>query len=249
MATTLKANDFLEAGAHFGHRTANWNPKMRPYIFGKKNLIHIIDIKETVRGMLRAEKYLREVAAANKLILFVGTKRQAAEPVREAAEACGMPYVTERWLGGTLTNFRTIRGRLDRLHELEDLQETGELNTYSKKQQSRLMREYRKIHRNLNGIRDLERIPEVMVICDPKKEHNAVHEANLLGVKTVCLIDTDSDPDTISLPIPGNDDSIRCIRLVFNYLADAINTGKQHLPQADAAADEQAEPKAVPSYG
>ena len=140
---------------------------MRPYIFGKKNLIHIIDIKETVRGMLRAEKYLREVAAANKLILFVGTKRQASEPVREAAEACGMPYVTERWLGGTLTNFRTIRGRLDRLHELEHLRETGELNTYSKKQQSRLMREYRKIYRNLNGVRDLERIPEVMVICDP----------------------------------------------------------------------------------
>ena len=249
MATALKANDFLEAGAHFGHRTANWNPKMRPYIFGKKNLIHIIDIKETVRGMLRAEKYLRDVAAANKLILFVGTKRQAAEPVREAAEACGMPYVTERWLGGTLTNFRTIRHRLDRLHELEDLRETGELNTYSKKQQSRLMREYRKVHRNLNGIRDLERIPEVMVICDPRKEHNAVHEANLLGVKTVCLIDTDSDPDLISLPIPGNDDSIRCIRLVFNYLADAINAGKQHLPQAETADEQEAEPKAVPSYG
>ena len=247
----LKANEFLEAGVHFGHRTANWNPKMRPYIYGRRNLIHIIDIKETVRGMLRAEKYLRGVAGQNQLILFVGTKRQAAAPVREAAEACGMPYVTERWLGGTLTNFRTIRHRLDRLEELEDLQETGELATYSKKQQSRLMREYRKIHRNLNGIRQLDRIPEVMVICDPKKEHNAVHEAKILGVKTVALIDTDSDPDTVSLPIPGNDDSIRSIRLVFDYLSEAIAQERKVDPAAEKAkamADEGDEPKAVPTY-
>ena len=242
----IEVKEILDAGVHFGHRTARWNPKMRPYIYGKKNLIHIIDIKETVRGLLRARRYLQRVTQQGSLILFVGTKRQAADPVREAAIACGMPYVTERWLGGTLTNFRTVRSRLQRLEELEQLEATGELAKYSKKMQSTLMREYRKIFRNLNGIRTLNRAPEALVIVDPKKEKNAVHEARLVGAKVVALIDTDSDPDSVDLPIPGNDDSIRSIRLILNYLADAIAQGKTGLPEQEKR-EEAAEPRPIPS--
>ena len=187
--------DILEAGVHFGHRVSRWNPKMRPYIHGKRNLIHIIDIKETVRGLLRAKKYLSQVASQGSLILFVGTKRQAADPIQQVAERCGMPYVKERWLGGTLTNFRTIRSRLKRLEELETLDTTGAIATYSKKRQSTLHREYKKIHRNLSGMRDLNRLPEALLVVDPRKEGNAVKEARILGIKVVALIDTDSDPD------------------------------------------------------
>jgi small subunit ribosomal protein S2 len=244
--TDIVVKDILDAGVHFGHRTSRWNPKMRPYIYGRRNLIHIIDIKETVRGLLRARGYLQQVAAQGSLILFVGTKRQAADGVEEAARMCGMPYVTERWLGGTLTNFRTIRSRLKRLEELEGLQQSGELATYSKKMQSTLMREYRKIYRNLNGIRDMNRMPEAMVIVDPRKEHNAVREARLVGAKVVGLIDTDCDPDEVDLPIPGNDDSIRSIRLILQYLTDAIVQGKGQLPE-EAQEKAAEEPRAIPS--
>lgn len=242
----IVVKDILDAGVHFGHKTSRWNPKMRPYIYGRRNLIHIIDIKETVRGLIRAQKYLTKVASQNSLILFVGTKRQAADPIREAAELCGMPYVTERWLGGTLTNFRTIRSRLERLEELENLKETGELDSYSKKMQSTLNREYRKIFRNLNGIRNMNRLPEALVVVDPKKEKNAVHEAHLVGAKVVSLIDTDSDPDMVDLPIPGNDDSIRSIRLILEYLVESIKRGRSGLPEEtkDKAADE---PRPIPS--
>ena len=227
----IAVKDILDAGVHFGHRTSRWNPKMRPYIYGRRNLIHIIDIKETVRGLLRARKYLQKVAAQGSLVLFVGTKRQAAEAIFEAASACSMPYVNERWLGGTLTNFRTIRSRLKRLEELEALEEGGELTTYSKKMQSTLMREKRKVYRNLNGIRDMNRMPEAMVVIDPKKEHNAVHEAKIIGAKVVALIDTDSDPDTVDLPIPGNDDSIRSIRMILEHLSAAVIAGRSQLPE------------------
>lgn len=242
----IVVKDILDAGVHYGHKTSRWNPKMRPYIYGRRNLIHIIDIKETVRGLIRAQKYLQKVSSQGSLILFVGTKRQAADPIQEAAELCGMPYVTERWLGGTLTNFRTIRSRLERLEELENMQETGELDSFSKKMQSTLMREYRKIYRNLNGIRNMNRLPEALVVVDPKKEKNAVHEAHLLGAKIVGLIDTDSDPDVVDLPVPGNDDSIRSIRLILSYLTDAIKKGRTNLPDEpkEAPADE---PKAIPS--
>lgn len=242
----IVVKDILDAGVHYGHKTSRWNPKMRPYIYGRRNLIHIIDIKETVRGLIRAQKYLTKVSSQGSLILFVGTKRQAADPIREAAELCGMPYVTERWLGGTLTNFRTIRSRLERLEELENLRETGELESYSKKMQSTLNREYRKIYRNLNGIRNMNRLPEALVVVDPKKEKNAVHEAHLIGAKIVSLIDTDSDPDVVDLPIPGNDDSIRSIRLMLEYLVDAVKRGRSTLPEEpkDRSGDE---PKAIPS--
>ncbi len=242
----INVKDMLESGVHFGHRTSRWNPKMRPYIYGRRNLIHIIDIKETVRGILRAQRYLQKVSAAGSLILFVGTKRQAAEPIQEAAEAAGMPYVCERWLGGTLTNFRTVRSRLKRLDELDALEESGEMASYSKKRQSTLKREHKKIRRNLEGIRHMNRMPEAVVVIDPKNEKNCVHECRLLGIKVVGLIDTDSDPDTIDLPIPGNDDSIRSIRLVLNLLATAVKSAQAPAAKAEKA-EVEPEHKAVPN--
>jgi len=244
----IVVKDILEAGVHFGHKASRWNPKMRPYIYGRRNKIHIIDLKETIRGLVRAQKYLQKVAAQGSLVLFVGTKRQAQEAVQDAAQACGMPYCTERWLGGTLTNFRTVRSRLRRLEELENLESTGELLTkYSKKQQSRLNRELKKIRTNLGGIRDLNRLPEAVFIVDPSKEKNCVAECRSLGVKVVSLIDTDSNPDMVDLAIPGNDDSIRSIRLILGYISDAIAQGKASIPRKQEEAAKSEEFKAVPN--
>lgn len=243
----IVVKDFLDAGIHYGHRTSRWNPKMRPYIYGRRNLIHIIDIKETVRGLLRAKRYLQRVSGQGSLVLFVGTKKQAADTVRDVATACGMPYVDYRWLGGLFTNFRTIRSRLKRLEELDRIFESGEIDTYSKKRQSALIRERRKMHRNLNGLRTLNRLPEAVIVVDPRKEHNAVHEARLVGIKVVGLLDTDCDPDMVDLPIPGNDDSIRSIQLVIQHLAAAISEGKGVVPKSEdePRPDEQFKP--VPS--
>lgn len=224
MSTLVK--QLVQAGVHFGHRASRWNPKMRPYIYARRNLIHVIDVRETIRGLLRSRKYLSQVAASGSLVLIVGTKRQAADCVEKEANRCGMPYVNDRWLGGALTNFRTIRSRLSRLEELERLRSSDELQSYSKKMQSALNREYRKMFRNLNGIRKMSRLPECLVIIDPNKEKNAVREAQKLGITTVALIDTDCDPDMIDLPIPGNDDSIRSIELILMQLADAMIDGK-----------------------
>ncbi len=224
--STVLVRDLIEAGVHFGHRASRWNPKMRPYIYARRNLIHIIDVRETIRGVLRGRKYLQKVAGDGGLVLFVGTKRQASDTIEQQATRCGMPFVSDRWLGGTLTNFRTIRGRLGRLEELEALRVSEELGTYSKKMQSALNREYRKMYRNLNGIRTMSRLPECLVVIDPRKERNAVREARRLGLTTVALIDTDCDPDDVDLPIPGNDDSIRSIELVVALLADAVLAGK-----------------------
>lgn len=211
---------------------------MRPYIHGRKNQIHIIDVRETIRGLLRARKYLKQVASTGSLVLFVGTKRQGQEAVAREAARCGMPFVAERWLGGTLTNFRTIRNRLARLEELEVLLPADEFHSYSKKMQSSLRREYRKMQRNLGGIRTLARLPECLVVFDPKKEKNAVNEARKMGITTVALIDTDCDPDLVDLPIPGNDDSIRSIELVAGRLADAILEGKAAVAATTQAAAE-----------
>ena len=235
--------ELVEAGVHFGHRASRWNPKMRPYIYARKNLIHIIDVRETVRGLLRAKKYLQQVSSRGSLILFVGTKRQAADAIGQEAERCGMPYVNDRWLGGTLTNFRTIRSRLTRLEELERIKNSEQINTYSKKMQSALNREYRKMFRNLNGIRKMSQLPECLIVVDPKKEKNAISEAQKLGVATVALIDTDCDPDLVDLPIPGNDDSMRSIELIMKMLADAILAGKnQAAVQTQFATEGAAEP-------
>jgi len=241
----IVVKDFLESGVHFGHRASRWNPKMRPYIYARRNQIHIIDLKETLRGLIRAKKYLSRVVSQGSLVLFVGTKRQAAEPVQAAAKKCGMPYVNERWLGGTLTNFRTIRSRLKRLEELEALEASGELATYSKKRQATLLRERRKIFTNLSGIREMNRLPEALIIIDPRREAIAVKESRLLGIKVVALIDTDSDPDLVDLPIPGNDDSIRSIDLTLMHLSDAVLEGKATLPEAPK--EEPPGPAPVPS--
>lgn len=244
MSTTL-VKQLVESGVHFGHRSSRWNPKMRPYIYARRNLIHIIDVRETIRGLLRAKKYLAEVASRGSLILFVGTKRQAGETIQIAAERCGMPFVNDRWLGGTLTNFRTIRSRLSRLEELERIRESEEINTYSKKMQSALNREYSKMYQNLHGMRTMNRLPECLLVVDPKKEKNAVKEARKMGITTVALIDTDCDPDVIDLPIPGNDDSMRSIDLIINQLADAIAEGKARSAVEQQQAAEGADAKAM----
>src|SRR2546421_1272600 len=216
----------VDAGVHFGHRVSRWNPKMEPYIHGKRNMIHIIDVKETIKGLLRARRLINQTVQSGKDVLFVGTKRQARHAVEDEARRCGMHYVSERWLGGTLTNFRTIRARLNRLDELERIFTTDAIGSYSKKMKSTLQREMVKIKTNLEGIRKMDRMPGVMVIIDTRREHIAVKEAKKLGVPTIALIDTDSDPDPIDLPIPGNDDAMRAVEIVMKELADSIIDGK-----------------------
>lgn len=242
--TTSMVEELIQAGVHFGHRASRWNPKMAPYIYARKNQIHIIDVRETVRGLLRAKKYLAQVAAGGSLVVFVGTKRQAQAAVEREALRCNMPFVSERWLGGALTNFRTIRSRLSRLEELERIRNGPELAAYSKKAQSALNREYRKMYRNLNGLRMMNRLPECLVIFDPKKEKNAVREARSLGIATVALIDTDCDPDLIDLPIPGNDDGIRSIEIITRHLADGVLMGRQNVA-ANAKQEAAAQPQIV----
>ncbi|MHC4912121.1 MAG: 30S ribosomal protein S2, partial [Planctomycetota bacterium] len=218
--------ELINAGVHFGHGVSRWNPKMAPYIFTKRGNIHIIDVKKTLAGLLVAKRLLAEVVSSSKDVVFVGTKRQAQKVVEAVAAKCGMHYVSERWLGGMLTNFRTIRSRLKRLQQLEAMQEKGALESESKKQASRLRREMRKIKSNLDGVRKMARLPGAVVVVDAKKEYLALREAKKLGITTVGLIDTDSDPDTVDVAIPANDDSIRAIDLVLNELADAVAIGK-----------------------
>lgn len=216
----------VDAGVHFGHRVSRWNPKMEPYIHGKRNMIHIIDVKETVKGLLRAKKLIQATIASGKDVLFVGTKRQARHALEAEAQRAGMHYVSERWLGGTLTNFRTIRARLNRLEELERIFGGPEIENYSKKIRATMQRELTKIKANLEGIRKMERLPGVMFIIDTRREHIAVKEAKKLGVTTIALIDTDSDPELIDLPIPGNDDAMRAIEIIMKELADSVIEGK-----------------------
>ena len=224
MAAEL-AKELVDAGVHFGHRASRWNPKMKPYIYGKRNLIHIIDIKETLRGILLARKFLAQVVSSGKDVLYVGTKRQARKAVQESAERVAMHYVVDRWLGGTLTNFREIRKRVGRLDELERLEAEGLLDQYSKKEGASLRRETRKIRRNLGGIRRMERVPGAMVVIDERREIIAVREARKTGVPVICLLDTDCDPDLVDIPIPGNDDAMRAIDVVCRELTEAVALG------------------------
>ncbi len=232
--------ELVDSGIHFGHRVSRWNPKMEPYIFGKRNLIHILDLRETVKGLLRAKRFIARTVADGGDVLFVGTKRQARYTIEDYARKCGMPFVSERWLGGTLTNFRTVRSRLTRLEELESEQESGKLQEYSKKAIAMRTRELGKIKRNLDGIRNMNRLPKALIIVDVSREHIAVKEAKKLGIPTVCLIDTDSDPDYADIPIPGNDDAIRSIDIVLKHMAEAVEQGKRSRP---AKQDKDAEGK------
>lgn len=238
MASAL-VRELIDAGIHFGHRASRWNPKMGPYIFGKRNLIHIIDIRETVKGLLRAKKFLSAVVAQGQDVLIVGTKRQAKEIVAKQAVRVGMPFVNERWLGGTLTNFKTIRSRLSRLEHLEELERSGKIQEFSKKEQSRVARERSKISRNLDGIRNMSRLPGALVIIDVRREHIPVKEARKLGIPTVCLVDTDSDPDSADILIPGNDDAMRAVELILEQFVEAIEEGKRGR-QVAAKADDSA---------
>ncbi|MCJ7543874.1 MAG: 30S ribosomal protein S2 [Phycisphaerae bacterium] len=233
----------IDAGIHFGHRASRWNPKMKPYIFGKRNLIHIIDVKETLKGILLAKKFLTQVVAGGKDVLLVGTKRQARKAVEEHANAIGMHFVVDRWLGGTLTNFREIRKRVGRLDQLEQLEADGMLDTYSKKEGSALRREIRKIRRNLGGIRKMERMPGAMFVVDQRREINAVREARKVGISVVCLLDTDSDPDLVDIPIPGNDDAMRAIELIVKELCEGMAAGLGLRAKAAAEGEQPAAPR------
>jgi small subunit ribosomal protein S2 len=218
--------ELINAGVHFGHGVSRWNPKMAPFIFAKRGHIHIIDVKKTLQGLLIAKRLLAEIVASGKDVVFVGTKRQSQKVVEAMAIKCGMHYVSHRWLGGTLTNFRTIRSSLQRLEQLEAMQQDGSVESESKKRASRLKRELRKLKSNLEGIRKMSRLPGVVVVGDTKKEYIALREAKKLGISTVGIIDTDSDPDSVDVAIPANDDSIRAVELILNELADAVAVGK-----------------------
>ena len=220
------ARELINAGVHFGHGTSRWNPKMAPFIFAKRGNIHVIDVKKTLKGILIAKKLLAEVVASGGDVVFVGTKRQAQKAVEAGANRCGMHHVSERWLGGMLTNFRTVRSRLQRLEQLEAMEQDGTLEAESKKQASRFKREMRKIRTNLGGVRKMTRLPGAVVVVDARKEYLALREAHKLEIPTVGILDTDSDPDTVDVAIPANDDSIRAIEIILNELADAVAIGK-----------------------
>ena len=245
MLTTL-IRELVDSGVHYGHRVSWWNPKMAPYIYGKRNGIHIINVKETVKGLLVAKKFVAQTVAQGRDVLFVGTKRQARQAVIEQSARCSMHYVSERWLGGTLTNFRTIRSRLARLEELEALQEAGQINTYSKKMITTLTREKRKIKRNLEGIRKMAQLPGAVVAIDCRREHLALREARKLGITTIGLIDSNSDPDMVDIAIPGNDDAMRTIELLLRELADAVEQGRA---SKSAEQQDKAVPKRASSRG
>ena len=222
----VDVKELIKAGVHFGHRTSRWNPQMAPYILKKRNLIHIIDLRETMRGLITAVHLTKAVAAQGKYVLFVGTKRQARDIVTREAERCGMPYVCERWPGGLLTNYNTIRLRLERLVELEGLERTGEINHYSKKMVSSLRRERNKINRNLGGVRKMSGLPGLILIVDPQRERLAVNEGVKLNIPTIGWADTDSDPKVLDVCVPANDDAIASIQVFAATMADAVLSGR-----------------------
>ncbi len=216
----------LEAGVHFGHQTRRWNPKMRRFIFGERNGIYIIDLQQTLERIDAAYRFIRRTVSDGGTVLYVGTKKQAQEPIQRQAERSGMPYVNYRWLGGMLTNFQTVHARVAKLHELERLVQTGETEQMIKKEGLKVKREVIKLERNLGGIRRLEKLPSAVFIIDTKKEHIAVTEANRLGIPVVAVVDTNCDPDLIDFVIPGNDDAIRSANLMCRIVADAVEEGR-----------------------
>jgi small subunit ribosomal protein S2 len=223
-AVSMKA--LLESGVHFGHRTNKWNPKMRPYIFTERNGIHIIDLQQTVKLLDEAYNKVRDVVADGGTILFVGTKRQAQETIQEEAERCGMPYVNQRWLGGTLTNWVTIQQRLVELSRLEKMQETGEINLLTKKEGLLINREIIRLNSRLSGLRNMKRLPDMLFVVDIEREDTSVHEAFLKEIPVVAMVDTNCDPGKIDYVIPSNDDAIRAIKLLVGRMADAVLEGK-----------------------
>lgn len=239
----VSMKQLLEAGVHFGHQTRRWNPKMAPYIFTERNGIYIIDLQKTSRKVDEAYAAVKAVAAEGGKVLFVGTKKQAQEAMKSEAERCGMYYVNNRWLGGMLTNFKTIRSRIDRMIELETMESDGTFDVLPKKEVLNLKAELDKLQKNLDGIRDMHEIPDMIFVVDPRKEHIAIQEAHILGIPLVGIVDTNCDPDEIDYVIPGNDDAIRAVKLIAATVADAVieaNQGEQ-MNEAEEAAEEASE--------
>ncbi|MGI6160838.1 MAG: 30S ribosomal protein S2 [Christensenellales bacterium] len=225
--SVISMKQLLEAGVHFGHQTRRWNPKMKEYIFTERNGIYIIDLQKTVRKAEEAYYFVRDLAMNNKSLLFVGTKKQAQESIEQEAKRCGMPYVNHRWLGGMLTNFKTIRQRINRINRIEQMEKTGEISLLPKKEVLNLMREKEKLLHNLGGIREMGGMPGALFIVDPRKERIAIAEARALKIPIVAIVDTNCDPDEADYVIPGNDDAIRAIKLLSSKMADAVLEGKQ----------------------
>ena len=232
----------LDAGVHYGHQTRRWNPKMKSYIFGERNGIYILDLKQTVLGADKAYSFLKETASKGGKVLFVGTKKQAQEPVSQQAERCGMPWINQRWLGGMLTNFVTMRSRINRMEELEAMVEDGRMATLPKKEQAVLGKELEKLQKNLGGVRDMTSLPQAIFVVDSKREEIAIREANRLHIPVVSLLDTNSDPDVVDYGIPANDDAIRSVSLMCELMADAVlaGTGKEQITAEEMAAPAEA---------
>ena len=242
MATKINIRTLLEAGCHFGHQTRRWNPKMKPFIFGERNGIYILDLKQTILDADQAYTFVKNIAKGGN-VLFVGTKKQAQEPVATQAQRCGMPYINQRWLGGMLTNFVTMRSRINRMEELEAMVEDGRMAVLPKKEQAVLGKELTKLQTNLGGARDMKGLPQALFVIDTKREENAIKEAQRLNIPVVALIDTNSDPDEVEYGIPCNDDAISAVTLMCELMADAClaGSGKEQVSEAEMAAEPKAE--------
>src|SRR6185436_4694140 len=241
IVVNIGVKELLEAGVHFGHQTKRWNPKMKRFIFDARNGIHIIDLSKTLTGLQEACDFLTKTIGKGGKVLFVGTKKQAQEAIKDSAKTCGQMFVTERWLGGTLTNLQTIRRSLGRLREIEKMETDGSINAYVKQEQSAIRREAARLFKNLDGIRALDSKPAAMFVIDVKREHNAVAEARRLKIPIVALVDTNCDPDQVDYPIPGNDDAIRSVRLVLNVITQSIANAKSEYDAKYARRKEQPE--------
>ena len=249
MTTTELIKQLLEAGVHFGHQTKRWNPKMKPFIFGAKSGIYIIDLEKTEKYLQEARAFMSEIAAQGKPVLFLGTKKQAQEVIEEQAKRCGAFYINHRWLGGLLTNFATIKKSIRRYKEIVQMEKDGIFESLTKKEVAALNKEREKLIKNLSGVIEMDRLPSALFVIDAKKEETAVLEARRLGIPVVALIDTNSDPDLIDHPIPGNDDAIKSIRLVSTFMADSILDGKKRFEEVKAVAAAEAREAAEAAQG
>jgi small subunit ribosomal protein S2 len=241
----ISMKSLLEAGVHFGHQTRRWNPKMAPYIFTERNGIYIIDLQKTVRKIEEAYMFVRNLAMEGKTIMFVGTKKQAQESIEQEAKRCNMFYVNKRWLGGMLTNYRTIRSRVERLNEIDKMESSGQFDQLPKKEVIKLMHEREKLQGNLGGIRTMKGLPGALFVVDPMKEAIAVAEARALKIPIVAIVDTNCDPDLIDYVIPGNDDAIRAVKLLSGKMADAVLEGRQGVQEGDDGAEDKDEDAAA----
>ena len=238
--SVISMKQLLEAGVHFGHQTRRWNPKMKEYIFTERNGIYIIDLQKTVKKIDEAYYFIRDLAMEGGTVLFVGTKKQAQESIEQEAKRCEMFYVNQRWLGGMLTNFKTIQSRINKLRKIEKMEADGDFDLLPKKEVIQLKAELEKLEKNLGGIKEMKKLPSAMFVVDPRKEHIAILEAKALGIPVVAIVDTNCDPDEADYPIPGNDDAIRAVKLIASKIADAVLEGRQGEQMSDEAIEEVA---------